>query len=446
MRSILLLLLFSAVAGKLCAQNDSVLVCIQLSDAKSNESIQRVTVALTVDNSDKTNYKTANPEGKVYIHVPNGSILHGTFTHPLYDSYKSTTKILAKIPRDTIKLVINLVPVRVTTLKDVIVKPVGVPDTVFHSTRLSVADFEIQARDKMVLLAYPKTLKKGSELLLYDGNNILHSFSVPGKAEKLLLDFRNNVHVVCEDKVFGIHINEERIGISTLEKEYFFKYIAPIVDTNHTKLYFSNFSKNYPAFNYFTYDQLDTTYTKILHIEDTLMMELYRSEYKWVDVRTKLWAKSKEFETGIDAEIWVGANYFTQSIYYKELYAPLFAKDDTLYVFDYYKDRLFSFDRLGNRIDSIPIYHHYNPKSTGWKKQLIQDRATGFIYALFEKNGYSYLGLIDLKTGDIHEKVRLAFQFVDKISVYDNAAYYIYRPFESIQKKFIYKERLPASF
>lgn len=36
------------------------------------------------------------------------------------------------------------------------------------------------------------------------------------------------------------------------------------------------------------------------------MMELYRSEFKYVDVRTKLWAMDKEHETGIDKEIWVG--------------------------------------------------------------------------------------------------------------------------------------------
>jgi hypothetical protein len=191
---------------------------------------------------------------------------------------------------------------------------------------------------------------------------------------------------------------------------------------------------------------LDSTYSKIINIKDDLMMELYRSEYKWVDVRTKLWAKNLELETGIDAEVYVGANYFTQSLYYKELYAPLFHRNDSLFVFDYYADKLFTFDAAGNKLDSVSIYHHYHPKSTGWKKHLIQDQITGQVYAVFDKAGFTYLGRIDTKTGEIAEKVRLEFRYIDKISIHNNFIYYVYRPYESVQKKFLYKERLPYDY
>jgi outer membrane protein assembly factor BamB len=122
------------------------------------------------------------------------------------------------------------------------------------------------------------------------------------------------------------------------------------------------------------------------------------------------------------------------------LYAPLFHKNDTIYVFDYYKDKLFAFDANGNAIDSIPIYHHYQPKSTGWKKNLIQDQKTGTIYAHFELDGYSYIGKINLLTGLIENKVKLAYKYVDKIAIYNNEVYFIYRPFESLQNKYLYKQ------
>ena len=41
------------------------------------------------------------------------------------------------------------------------------------------------------------------------------------------------------------------------------------------------------------------------------MMEFYRAEYKYVDVRTKLWAHQKQIETGIDKENGDGATVFT---------------------------------------------------------------------------------------------------------------------------------------
>lgn len=426
------------------AQVDSAVVVFELFDKTYKEYIQNVNCTFVY--GERTVYAKTSTKGKVLLKLPQNVTLSYSFNHPLYESNSGSKKIFVKNHLDTLTISIELTAIKSQNLREIVIKAPGVPDTVFKSNRLSIADFEIQHDGKMILLAYPKQLKKGCELLLYDGIDILNSFNIPGVAEEMVRDYRGNAHIVCKDNVYGIHVSKERIGISTLEKDYFFKYLAPIVDTNKSKLFFSNFNKDYPAFDYFSFDQLDSTYMKIVEIKDDLMMELYRSEYKWVDVRTKLWAKNKEKETGIDAEIWVGANVFTQSLYYKELYAPLFYRNDSIFVFDYYKDQLFVFNGVGEKLDSISIYHHYQPKSTGWKKHLIQDRITGEIYALFDKSGYTYLGLIDTKTGEIKEKVRLEFRYIDKIEIHNNFVYYVYRPFESTQKKFLYKEGLPYEF
>lgn len=445
MRSILFFFVVAFCnAGFVYSQTDSILVVFGFTDDTFKESIQNVNATFTI--SSKSKYRTSSSKGKIELYVPNNSLISYKCNHAIYESVTGVKKVFLKEVTDTFTVSIEMVASKINSLKEIVIKAPGVPDTVFESKRLSVADFEVQQNGRLVLLTYPKQLRKGSELLLYDGMEVLNTFSVPGIAQELVRDYRGNAHVVCDDNVYGLHVNGQNIEISSLEKAYYLKYLAPILDTNRNKMFFSNFNKDYPAFEYYSFDQLDSTYSKIINIKDDLMMELYKSEYKWVDVRTKLWAKAKENETGIEAEIWVGANYFTQSIYYKELYAPLFSKNDTVYVFDYYRDKLYSFDRVGNPLDSVAIYHHYQPKSTGWKKQLIQDKGTGEIYAVYDRSGYSYIGLIDPKTGEIKEQVRLEFRYVDKISVHDNFVYYVYRPFETAQKKFLYKERLPYNF
>ncbi len=443
MKSILTFLFFVTCVA-VYAQEDSVLVRFEIVDKTYKEGIQNVNATLQINN--KTIIRSSNSKGRISVYVPNNAQLNYQLTHPLFESYSGTKKVALKSSADTSFISVEMLSYKGKTLNSVTVKAPGIPDTVFESKRLSVADFELLKNGQMVLLAYPKQLKKGSELLLYNGLEVVNTFSVPGTAEELVRDYRGNPHVLCKDNVYGLYVSNSQIGISTLDKAYYLKYLAPIVDTNYSKMFFSNFSKDYPAFDYYAFDQFDSTYSKIIEIEDELMMELYRSEYKWVDVRTKLWAKNKEYETGIDAEIWVGANYFTQSLYYKELYAPMFVKNDTVFVFDYYKDKLFKFDAAGNRLDSVAIYHHYQPKTTGWKKQLIQDQTTGEVYAVFDIAGFTYLGLVNLQTGEIKEKVKLEFRYIDKIAIQDNFVYYIYRPFESTQKKFLYKERLPYEF
>ena len=426
------------------AQNDSIVVVVELKSKAEKETIQNVRA--TIEIGSEVVYKTSNYKGYFSFVAEQGDAITFKFTHTQFNSSQEFRRIPAKYRGDTINYNFEMEFVPTKEYGDIVVAAPGIPVPVFESKRLHVSDFEIQNNGDLLLLTYPKRLKKGSELLIYNGKDIKTNFQIPGVAEELVRDFRGNPHVLCNDAVYGIYATDERIGIAPLEKEYYMTYLAPIVDTNKTRIYFTTFNPDYPAFEYFAFDQLDSVYKQIMNIEDELMMELYRAEYKWADVRTKLWAKNKEIQTGVDAEIWVGANYFTQSIYYKELYAPMFHRNDSLFVFDYYKDKLYTFDADGNDIDSVGIYHHYNPRSTGWEKNLIQDRETGQIYAVFDRAGYTYLGWVDTKTGEITEQVKLEYRYVDKVEVHNNFVYYIYREFESADKKTLYKERLPYKF
>jgi hypothetical protein len=416
-------------------------------DKKTGESIPNVQLTIQLLNlnssvSDSAIKLQSDRNGKVTLNATINALILVSTNHPIYDDFRQGFR-MKRTENDTLKFEIVLKPSSLQNIKEVVIKAPGIPDTIYGSDRLSVADFEIQKNGKLILLTYPKQLKKGGEIILFDGKEVLSTFPVNDVPEKLIRDFRGNTHVICQSDILTIVTTKNEVQIASIEKDYFFKYIAPIIDTNRTKMYLNNFNPVYPAFDYFTFDRIDSSYKKILHIEDDLMMELYKSEYKWMDVRTKLWAKNKEIETGISAEVWVGANYFTQSLYYEEAYAPMFHRNDSIFVFDYSKDRLLIFNVFGDLVDTLAVYHHYNPRKSGWKKNVIQDKVTGAIYAVFELNGFSYLGLIDVNTGRIEKKVKLAYKYVDKIRVNNNFVYYIYRPFESLQRKFLYREQLP---
>ena len=102
-------------------------------------------------------------------------------------------------------------------------------------------------------------------------------------------------------------------------------------------------------------------------------------------------------------------------------------------------------DLNGDLVSSSPIGHHKNKKRSGWKG-LLQDRSSKNVFSAYEVSGHSFIGKVNLSTGEVNEKYRLAYRYVDKIAVIGNFVYYIYRPFESSQKRFLYKERLPNGF
>ena len=393
----------------------------------------------------KTTSAYSNKEGIAFLKTIPGKEVRVVCEH---DAYETTEEIITQrqLNRDTLKVVIQMQFVR--KLDEFVVLPDGVPDKVFASDRVSVDDFEVLPDGRFLLLTYARNKKKGTELFLFDG--IKEMSKIPTEENEngieLVRDFRGNNHLITNKQVYGLQLKGNEVFISRLEKDYFMSYIAPIVDTSVTKYYFSNYNADYPAFDYFTFDLLDSSYRKIAKIEDELMMELYRAEYKWADVRTKLWAKDMENETGIDAEIWVGASYFTQSIYYKELYAPLFKRNDSLFLFDHYKNLLFRYNETGDLLDSVPIFYHLQERETGWKKELQQDPVTGQVYSIYEKDGQYTLKRIDLSTGQVQESVPLHHKYPDKILIRGNVVYYTYREFETAQKKYLWKEKLPFTF
>ena len=242
--------------------------------------------------------KKSNHRGYFTFPAHAGDAIVFKFSHAQFSSTREFKRISPKYRQDTIRYNFEMEFMRTKTYGDIVIAAPGIPKPVFQDDRLHVSDFEIQNNGDLLLLTYPKRLKKGSELILYDGQQILKNFQVPGIAEELMRDYRGNPHVLCKDAVYGIYATEERIGIAPLEKEYYMTYLAPIVDTNKTRIYFTTFNPDYPAFDYYTLDQLDTVYKKIMNIEDELMMELYRSEYKWADIRTKLWAKEQRNSNG----------------------------------------------------------------------------------------------------------------------------------------------------
>ncbi|MEN9700049.1 MAG: hypothetical protein RLZZ301_1247 [Bacteroidota bacterium] len=417
---------------------------IRFVDSKSGEPVPNANCFLS-HIGDTVFSRVSDANGRVLFDLTPfykpGETLHITYLHAIYQ--KGNRSFLYPVGQDTVQAEILLKRERIQEIKEITVSAVSKPDTVFESKIYSVADFELLENDQLLLLTYDKQLQKGAQLQLFDTEKVCAAKELPEQANYLVRDYQGNVHVVCQAHVWGVRVDSASLELGEIPKDYFFKYIAPIIDTNALKVYFSNYNAYYPAFDYYIFNRSDSSYKTILQIKDDFMMELYRSEIKWVDVRTKLWAKNKAQEIGLDAEVIIGAKFFTQSLYYKEVYAPMFQRNDSIFIFDYPKDLLRIYNANGLLLTEVPIHHHYQAKETGFQRQLIQDRKTGGIYAVYQREGSCFLGLVNCQTGAVSAQYKLGFRYVDKIRVHNNQAYYIYRPFESTQKKFLYKERIP---
>ena len=315
-------------------------------------------------------------------------------------------------------------------------------DTVYGSERFSVEDFELTSSGQMILLSYEKTLKKESKILLLDKNQqLIHTHVVPGLSIRLFKDYSGNTYVITNNKVFRINISlKDKIQLISIENEGFYDYTYRIIDTLANNYLYSNFNELYPAIKFFSFSNTDSSTLLIKEVKDDFMMELYRAQYKYVSGRDKLRAYRKEQQTGIDKEIWVGASVFTNDILYKPIYAPLFVKNDSILLFDHYQNYIYNFNSSIELVDSIPINYHFKSKKEKWSQPLIQDENDKNIFAVFNAGGYYILKEID--KGKVNHGFKLSNKYVEKIKIHNGYVYYVYRPYESLQKKFIYKEKI----
>jgi len=131
---------------------------------------------------------------------------------------------------------------------------------------------------------------------------------------------------------------------------------------------------------------------------------------------------------------------FSNGFLYETVYAPLFVVNDTINIFDHSESKIWKFVQDSIEIGGVTFNYHKPKKKSTWKRQLIMDDVTGKIYAVFLKNGYYYLKEIDVSSGKAIAEKKLTFQYVSKLKIKNGFVYYTYKPIQSLQKKFLYKE------
>lgn len=431
--SIILLCFISNISVSI-AQNKLIIHGVIINEQE--ETLPDVKLFLTA-NSSKIIRTDSN--GEYFIEVADKINTQLVVSHVSYEQKKIEIdkKIWRKIIKDTLYINIKL---KYLSLDEVVIGGKQKPKTIFGSETSSIADFEFY-NDKLLLLSYQKSLEKEATLKLVDYNqNLLSEYNAPQNALRLFKDYEENLYLITEQETYSITIFKTEIRLKPIDKELFNKFTSKIIDTINTSLLYSNHQQNYPAFDYYSQNKYDTNVTLIHHVENNFMMDLYRAEFKYVSTKEKLWAYRQELKTGIDKEIWIGATSFTNSLYYEPLYAPLFVNQDTILIFDHYSDQLVKINHKGEKTDSTPIVYHKNKEGKNWEQPLLKDKEEQKVYALFERGGYHYLKNINLQNGLTKTAFKLFYRFVEQPKIKDGYVYYIYRPFESTQRKYLYRE------
>lgn len=431
--------LFLLLLASLCfSQKESVFINGKVFDRESKQALKNISVRI---NNSTLATETDN-KGVFEFFIP--KVKHVSLIFSSVGYKKEVRELDIEASDDTIKLSISLKKEEYL-LKEFNISAKQKPDTVFGSQRFSILDFDFY-EDNYFLLTEDKKTNAHSIKLADETQSVLHSFAIPedaGKIKELYRDFMGYTNIMAEKKIYRILVRNDKLVLASLPVEDYNALVKPVIDTINSQLLFSNFSKDYPLFNYFSYNYSDSTKKEIHTIEDEELMHAYRFEYYSLKPKDKLLARNVAQEYGVDKHIAAAMiSGFTQSMYYTPLFAPLYIVSDTICVFDHYKNSLFHYDKNGNKLDSVNITYHHPKNWKEWKNKMVKDLTEDKIYAVYDNSGHRYIKNINSNTGRDEGKYSIIHYSADKIRIRDGYIYYVYRPFQSLQEKYLYKEKI----
>ncbi|MBP6574489.1 MAG: hypothetical protein KA230_08560 [Flavobacteriales bacterium] len=353
----------------------------------------------------------------------------------------------------TARLLVELVPDGIV-LPDYAAKR-SAPEVIFQSDTLHAAMFEPGADGLWVLAyAHPRMWRDQAragvviyrDVVLVLMDTLLNEVArkpVPGECTGLHIGRKGEAYVLGTDRVWSVMYTDDRITFKTMVSAIFEEALRPWTDSLAGHWLGSDFDPTYPGFDHLAYEPVSDIVSIFCSVQDTFVMELFRSQYKYMSGHDKVVAMDAALRTGTDRETWAGyMTGFHNDLYFKAPYAPSFVRNDTILVFDHTAGQLRRFTARREPIDIIPFAYHKGRSGRAWTGRVMQDRSNGDVYALFEQDGRNWLCAIDPGTGELGPKRMLDGKWPEQVRVHGGHAYYTHRPFESVQKRTLYRERL----
>jgi len=439
MRCFIIILLFNLFSTFYCSAQE--LYCIVKGKITNTEGKVLETIPVYIN---KKVMGFSNKYGEFEIQLPKNKNYSLETGHISYENYKIN---ISTLQLDTLEVRIHL-SYKMNMLDTLDFYYTHKAETLVGKPDFSIYDFDF-FEDKFILLCARKNLSH-SEIKLSDySGNILGSATVPNKAGvalRLYRDFSNNNFLICKDSVYHIEIIQNNlILLNPFNKHYFEEVLSKINDTANHCIYFNNYNAHYPAFSYFYTDINEPNMsTPLLRLSNEELLHTYRMQYYYLKPRHRLDVSRLADELKLDKHaLAANLNGFTQSMFFEPLYAPFFIINDSICVFSHHNNTLYRFNTKNKKLcDSVSIQYHHPKNWRNWKKQLLMDEANQRIYAVFKNGPQVSIKRINSFTGKEEGSYKFANPSPTQLKIKDGYAYYIFRPFESTQEKFVYREAI----
>jgi len=325
------------------------------------------------------------------------------------------------------------------------------PYAVFKPDKCHVFDYEFYG-DTLLVLTYEreKMLRKVNEqskslfhdcelLVISPNGKVLFTRKLIDEIIGFHRDPMGRIYVLSNSAVFSVQLGSQ-LKLTPIGHDEFEEQIKPLKAAIDNNYIVDNYRWHYPEFSYFSFHSESDSLIHVRTVKDDFTMELFRSEYKYMNNRDKLWAYRKELETGVDKEV-ISAykTGFQSTLYYQSLYAPVFKADSVIVIFDHHSQFIYTHSLNNSFKDSVAL-GYMDLGRLKFDEHILKDRKKGLFYSVFKRGSHRYLGRINIVSGGIREITELYYPFPENIKLRNGTAYYLYRKPESKNFTYLFAE------
>ncbi len=410
---IIFLLIFSGVQ----AQNTKTVNGIVL-DSITRQPVSNVNIS--VDQSSGT---TTDEHGRFSLNIRKRDrvmvLSHLSYLHKTIDLSQT------KIQIDTILLkpkIIELPTFELSTKNYVSVKQTE-----------AIMDYAITG-DLVVLLLHinGKTALEFHDL--YNPASVLFRQLIPFKANSLFTDFFYQVHLMADDSVRQLHVDDNKniSFYSAVSRKHFDQVMGntlAITSKNIITVESNTFSQQY---DYYLIG-IDSAYRKcFFKIYDKQKQREIAQRYGEMSAVQSVYNIILDYynvtpEMSEDpGQRKVSLNLFQKKAVFKNIskssYNPVFVRNNSIFVFDLVNNQLCIFDKTGQKLKSVMISFNLEQ---GFRK-IIQSYLNGDFYCYKMTNGTGYISRMDTETGKILPYIRISDGFFpEDIQIKDKTIFYL---------------------
>lgn len=315
------------------------------------------------------------------------------------------------------------------TIKEVVISS-SPTETILKSDRSHVIDYNFYG-ENILLITTGFNFSRPKLVLMNPSLDTLSIINIPEKPVRLFKDCMHNIHVVGEKKTYQVFYEASKLKLlAPFDLETFEAILFPCVAGDSLNLYFNekygsgnikmerfNLKTNNHALRYYYINKSSREKQNLTTIVDQKTMELRAEEDKYLDDKEAAGMYRKPILKEFD-------RIFAETILYKEVYAPLFKLNDTIYIFNYLESKIQCYSPSGKLTKELGITFH---EEENWKREMCIDEKYFSAYAFFESNGITEVKEINLNNGSVKYSFKVPVPFIENIKVDKGFVYFLYQ-------------------